>query len=187
MIWEEKSYVTCGSLTTIIGWRWQSAWRSSRWRRWPMACVRRRGRRAVMKNLKKRASGREDRFPKTLFTLSWCRIANDDSFRDLLSRSHGSHTYGMKQSWWRNNWGDERLDALVACGCLLLVGSWQPHIFIGKICLGLQRHVGLSLLRLELQVWCKQVLLKAPTDTWPSVDYFAGGAYISYSLVSSWA
>jgi hypothetical protein len=41
----------------------------------------------VMKNLKKRASSREDRFPKTLFALSRCRIAEDDGSGDLLSRS----------------------------------------------------------------------------------------------------
>jgi hypothetical protein len=35
----------------------------------------------------KRASSREDRFSKTLFALSRCRIAEDDRFRDLLSRS----------------------------------------------------------------------------------------------------
>jgi hypothetical protein len=35
----------------------------------------------------KRASSREDRFPKTLFAISWCRIAEDDSSVDLLSRS----------------------------------------------------------------------------------------------------
>jgi hypothetical protein len=42
-------------------------------------------------------------------------------------------------------------------------------------------------LHLELQVWCKRVSLKAPTDTRPSVDYFTGEAYRSYSLISSWA
>jgi hypothetical protein len=42
-------------------------------------------------------------------------------------------------------------------------------------------------LRLELQVWCKRVSLKAHTDTRPPVDYFTGGAYKSYSLVSLWA
>jgi hypothetical protein len=41
----------------------------------------------VMKNLKKRASSREDRFPKTLFALFRCRITEDDGFEDLLSRS----------------------------------------------------------------------------------------------------
>ena len=41
----------------------------------------------MMKNLKKRASSREDRFPKTLFALSRCRIAEDDGSGDLLSRS----------------------------------------------------------------------------------------------------
>jgi hypothetical protein len=35
----------------------------------------------------KRASSHEDRFPKTLFTLSRCRIAEDGGFEDLLSRS----------------------------------------------------------------------------------------------------
>jgi hypothetical protein len=40
----------------------------------------------MMKNLKERASNREDHFPKTLFTLSQCRITEDDGFRDLLSR-----------------------------------------------------------------------------------------------------
>jgi hypothetical protein len=40
----------------------------------------------VVNNLMKRASSREDRFPKILFALSRCRIAEDDGFRDLLSR-----------------------------------------------------------------------------------------------------
>jgi hypothetical protein len=40
-------------------------------------------------------------------------------------------------------------------------------------------------LRLELQVWCKRISLKAPTDTRSSVDYFAGGSYRSYSQVFS--
>jgi hypothetical protein len=41
----------------------------------------------VVKNLMKRVSSREDRFPKTLFVLSQCKITEDDGFRDLLSRS----------------------------------------------------------------------------------------------------
>jgi hypothetical protein len=42
----------------------------------------------MVKNLMKRVSSREDRFPKTLFTLSrWCRIVEDDDFGDLLSQS----------------------------------------------------------------------------------------------------
>jgi hypothetical protein len=49
--------------------------------------VRRRGRQVVMKNLKKRASSREDHFPKILFAFSWCRIAEDNGFRDLPPRS----------------------------------------------------------------------------------------------------
>jgi hypothetical protein len=39
-------------------------------------------------------------------------------------------------------------------------------------------------LRIKLQVWYKQVSLKAPIDTRPPVDYFAGGEYMSYSLIS---
>jgi hypothetical protein len=41
----------------------------------------------MMKNLTKRARSREDRFSKTLFVLSWCRIVDDDDSGDLLSRS----------------------------------------------------------------------------------------------------
>jgi hypothetical protein len=41
----------------------------------------------MVKNLTKRASSHKDRFPKTLFTLSRCRIAEDDVSEDLLSRS----------------------------------------------------------------------------------------------------
>jgi hypothetical protein len=41
----------------------------------------------MVKNLMKGASSHKDHFPKILFTLSQCRIAEDDSFRDLLSRS----------------------------------------------------------------------------------------------------
>jgi hypothetical protein len=35
----------------------------------------------------KRVSSHEDRFPKTLFTLSRCRIIEDDDSGDLFSRS----------------------------------------------------------------------------------------------------
>jgi hypothetical protein len=65
MIWKEKSYVICSSLTTMIGWRLRSAWQSSRWRRWPSARVRRRGEWVVMKNMKKRVSSCEDRLQKS--------------------------------------------------------------------------------------------------------------------------
>jgi hypothetical protein len=41
----------------------------------------------MMKNLKKQASSHEDRFQKTLFALSRCRITEDNGSRDLLSRS----------------------------------------------------------------------------------------------------
>jgi hypothetical protein len=41
----------------------------------------------VMTNLEKRSNSRVECFSKTLFVLSRCRIAEDDSFEDLLSRS----------------------------------------------------------------------------------------------------
>jgi hypothetical protein len=41
----------------------------------------------VVKNWTKRASSHEDRFPKILFALSWCRITDDVGSKDLLSRS----------------------------------------------------------------------------------------------------
>jgi hypothetical protein len=40
-----------------------------------------------MKNLKKRVSSYEDRFPKIVLVLSQCRIAENDDSRDLLSSS----------------------------------------------------------------------------------------------------
>jgi hypothetical protein len=45
------------------------------------------GKWAMMKNLKKWVRSSEDRFPKTLFTLTHCSIAEDDGSGDLLSRS----------------------------------------------------------------------------------------------------
>jgi hypothetical protein len=41
----------------------------------------------MVKNLMKRASSHKDRFPKTLFALSRCMIAEDNGSGDLLSRS----------------------------------------------------------------------------------------------------
>jgi hypothetical protein len=41
----------------------------------------------MMRNLKKRASSHDDHFLKILFTLSRCRIAEDNGSGDLLSRS----------------------------------------------------------------------------------------------------
>jgi hypothetical protein len=40
-----------------------------------------------MMNLEKRLSSHVERFPKTLFALSWCRITEDDGSGDLLSQS----------------------------------------------------------------------------------------------------
>jgi hypothetical protein len=67
----------------------------------------------MVKNLMKRASSHEDRFPKTLFALSQCRIAEDDGSRDLLSRSQmhidewDKVASMVQQQKWRN------LDVLV--------------------------------------------------------------------------
>jgi hypothetical protein len=41
----------------------------------------------VLKNLKKQVSSREDHLPKNLFALSRCRIAKDDDFGGMFSRS----------------------------------------------------------------------------------------------------
>jgi hypothetical protein len=54
---------------------------------WGSACNRWRGRQAVMMNLEKRSSNHVERFPKTLFSLFWCRIAEHDGSGDLLSWS----------------------------------------------------------------------------------------------------
>jgi hypothetical protein len=78
----------------------------------------------------KRASSHEDRFPKTLFTLSRCRIAENDGSGDLLSRSqmHIDEQEEVasvaQQQKWRN------LDALVTCGCLCVTTSVvTAHIY----------------------------------------------------------
>jgi hypothetical protein len=93
----------------------------------------------VVKNLMKRASSLEDRFLKTLFALSRCMIAEDDGFRDLLSRSQmhvderdevASAAKAAKSSC---------VDVFVAIRVLLLL--WRLNVFIGKTRLGLQRPV----------------------------------------------
>jgi hypothetical protein len=77
--------MTCDSLTMMIGWRRRPAWWNSCWRRRLSTRVRQRGRRAMIKNLKKWVSSREDRFSKILYTLSRCRIAKDNDSGDLVS------------------------------------------------------------------------------------------------------
>jgi hypothetical protein len=42
----------------------------------------------MVKNLMKRESSHVNHFPKTLFALSRCRIAEDNGSEDLLSQSH---------------------------------------------------------------------------------------------------
>jgi hypothetical protein len=83
-----------------------------------------------MKNLKKRASSHEDH-PR-------CRITEDDGSRDLLFRSQMHVDEQDEEPWWCSSGGGERLDALVAHGCSLLLIPWWPHAFIGKTCLVLQ-------------------------------------------------
>ncbi len=61
-----------------------------------------------MKNLKKRDSSHEDHFPKILFTLSRCRIAEDNGSEDLLSRSQmhideRNRVVLVTQQWMRQN------------------------------------------------------------------------------------
>jgi hypothetical protein len=61
----------------------------------------------VVKNLMNRASSHENRFPKILFALSRCRIAEDDGFGDLLSRSQmhvdeWDEVASAAQQQWRN-------------------------------------------------------------------------------------
>jgi predicted deacetylase len=130
MIWEQELYVTCGSLTMTTGWRRRSTWWSSRWRRWPSAQDRWRGKRAVVKNLMKRASSHEDHFPKTLFALSWCRIAEDDSSGDLFFRSQihvdewDEVASVVQLQKWRN------LDVLVFCDCwYVAISVAAAHIY----------------------------------------------------------
>jgi hypothetical protein len=96
---------------------------------------RRRGRRAVMKNLKKRASSHEDRFPKTLFTLSQCRIAEDDGSKDLLSQLQ-MHIDERDEVALVVQQRRRRETRCVGDSWFLIL--WWPHIFIVKTYLGLQ-------------------------------------------------
>jgi hypothetical protein len=88
----------------------------------------------MVENLMKRASSREDRFPKTLFALSRCRITEDDGSGDLLSRSQmhvdeRDEVASAAQQQKRRN-----LDVLVLSWLLvfLLLFSWRPYVYIGN-------------------------------------------------------
>jgi hypothetical protein len=50
-------------------------------------------------NLKKRLSSLVERFLKPLFTLSWCKIAENDGFGNLLARSKVHVRSGDLLSW----------------------------------------------------------------------------------------
>jgi hypothetical protein len=78
----------------------------------------------------KRASSREYRFSKTLFTLSRCRIAEDDGSRNLPSRSHMyiDERYEVASAAQQHKrWN---LDALVTRGCSCVATSMAgAHIY----------------------------------------------------------
>jgi hypothetical protein len=95
----------------------------------------------MVKNLTKRASSREDHLPKTLFTLSRCRITEDDGSRDLLSRSqmHVDKRDEVASAAAAVAAKPRCVGVFVAVGILLF--PWRPHVYIGKTCLGLQRPV----------------------------------------------
>jgi hypothetical protein len=90
----------------------------------------------VVKNLTKRVSSREDRFPKTLFALCWYRISEDDGFRDLLSRSqmHVDERDEVASGGAAVEAAKSRC-VVVFCGCSYVATS------VGKTHLGLQRPV----------------------------------------------
>ena len=84
---------------------------------------------------RKRSSSRAERFPKTLFALSRCRIVEDDGSGDLLSRStvHADDRDGVDYSGGATG---GRGKALVFCFSLL---RRNPHIYMGEELLGLRR------------------------------------------------
>jgi hypothetical protein len=84
----------------------------------------------VVKNLKKRASCREDRFPKTLFALFQCRITEDDASGDLLSRSHMHVDERGEIASTAQQQKRQNLDTLVARGCSCVTTSMaSTHIY----------------------------------------------------------
>jgi hypothetical protein len=75
-----------------------------------------------MKNLKKRASSCKDYFSKTIFAISRCRIAEDNSSEDLLSRSQmhidGHDEVVLAAQQWRR-----QKPRCVGGSCLFVVAS----------------------------------------------------------------
>jgi hypothetical protein len=90
----------------------------------------------VVKDLMKRASSREDYFPKTLFAPSRCRITEDDGSEDLVSQSQ---MHIDKRDEVASAVKPRCVGVFVTVGLLLF--SWRPHVYIGKTCLVLQRPV----------------------------------------------
>jgi hypothetical protein len=89
----------------------------------------------MMKNLKKRASSHKDRFPKTLFTPSQCRIAEDDDSRDLLSQLQ-MHIDERDEVALVVQQRRRRETRCIGDSWFLIL--WRPNIFILKTYLGLQ-------------------------------------------------
>jgi hypothetical protein len=89
----------------------------------------------MMKNLKKRASSHEDRFLKTLFAPSQCRIAEDDGSRDLLSQLQ-MHIDERDEVALVVQQRRRRETRCIGDSWFLIL--WRPHIFILNTCLGLQ-------------------------------------------------
>jgi hypothetical protein len=58
---------------------------------------------------------REYHFKKILFALSWCKIAEDDSSKDMLSQSLVHVDDRDEVDLAGNNRGGKNLDALVVC------------------------------------------------------------------------
>jgi hypothetical protein len=142
MIWEQEPYVTYSSFTMMTGWRRWSVWQSLYWRRRPSARDRWRGRRAVVKKLPKRASSREDCFLKNLIRPLSMQDRWGRRFRRPALLIADTHRW---TGW--SSLGDAAAEAarprfvgvFMAVGLLLFL--WRPHVYIGKICLGLQRPV----------------------------------------------
>jgi hypothetical protein len=87
----------------------------------------------VVKNLKKRASSREDRFPKTLFDLSRCRITQDDGFTDLLSRLWMQVDEWDEQVLAAHQRMRQRPRCIGGLWLFWLLLPWRPHGLVAKI------------------------------------------------------
>jgi hypothetical protein len=95
----------------------------------------------VVKNLTKRACGREDRFSKTLFGLSRCRITENDGSGDLLSQSQIHIDEQDEVVLPAQQQMRLRPRCIGGCSVQVCLLPWQSHVFIRMTCLGLQHPV----------------------------------------------